>query len=215
MGETEGLLLSAVRTRVGRNHRTAPLDLEVAVGHAALLRGPNGCGKTTALAVLIGRLAMRDGQARLFGRDLGVCRRSGGVIGFGPGLRPPTAMSFEQWSDSRSRWFGVRAGRMTDSIGRWGVGDYWASPMSRLSAGMRWRCALAFSFSLDDALICLDEPDQSLDPAALALLADELARLGEHRSVAVVASHHLVVAPPAPAHEVTISWCRDGHGAPS
>ena len=188
---------------------TDTLDLRVPIGGSALLQGPNGSGKTCALALLMGLLRMRGGTAKFGGVDLSVARRGGAVVGFGPTLRPPPGATFRRWSVTRAPCFSISSRRLQASAERWEVIEYWDEPVDRLSAGMQWRCALAFAFATDGALICLDEPDANLDRMGQQLLVSELlTTVADTGGVAVVASHHLVAPFSSPICELPVEWCR-------
>jgi ABC-type multidrug transport system ATPase subunit len=203
-----GLVLAAVRTRLGRRRSTGSLDVAVPGGSTVHLHGPNGCGKTSALALLAGRLSLRAGRATFRGDPLARARRAGRVVVLGPELLPLASTSFEQWATSRSRFHAVAPERLSASVDRWSVSDYWGEPMDRLSAGMRWRCALAFAFAADGALVGLDEPDAHLDALGQDLLARELVDVPRRTGgVAVVASHHLVLPPTPTVVPVALQWC--------
>ncbi|MFZ4433594.1 MAG: ABC transporter ATP-binding protein [Microthrixaceae bacterium] len=206
--EDGGLRVVGTHARIGLSRRAGPLDLHVPTGSAVVLRGPNGSGKTCALAFLTGRVPPMAGTGHLEGRSLQRARRLGMVLGFGPDLLAPRTSRFSRWAEARRRCFGTGRAELRAAVERWEVSGYWDEPFSRLSAGMRWRCALAFAFAQTGVLICLDEPDAHLDRMGQELLAEELtAGLARSSCVGVVASHHLPTIPGVP--DVAISWCKD------
>ena len=59
--------LTGVTHRFGDVCALDAIDLEVRKGEVLAVLGPNGAGKTTAISILLGTLAVQDGQAEVFG----------------------------------------------------------------------------------------------------------------------------------------------------
>ena len=64
----------------------------------------------------------------------------------------------------------------------------------QLSAGQLQRIALARAFLRDAPFVILDEPTANLDPASAELVADAVERLGEGRTVLLIAHPHELAA---------------------
>jgi len=68
---TDAIALSHVTYRFGEDVAVDDPDLTVAPGECFGLLGPNGAGKTTTIRLLNTLLPLQQGQARVFGLDVG------------------------------------------------------------------------------------------------------------------------------------------------
>ena len=144
--------------------------------------GPNGCGKTTLLRILLGELAPQQGKIRL-----GV----GMKIAYFDQLRA-------QLDEEKTLRENVADGNETvgiDGASRHVMGylqDFLFSPgqiigpVSSLSGGERNRLLLAKLFAMPSNVLVLDEPTNDLDAETLELLED---RLLEYKGTILMVSH--------------------------
>lgn len=215
--EAEGL--SAVR---GGRRVFAGVSFAVEAGQLALLRGPNGVGKSSLLRVLAGLCPPEQGGVRLTtapdrsfalsaARD-GYLERiaySGHLDALKPGLSVRENLGF--WA----RFLGsasapVAARRAEAALERFGLAGLAAAPAGLCSAGQKRRLGLARLAVVDRPVWLLDEPTVSLDAASAAdfgaLVAEHCAAGG----VAVAATH--IALPVAAAFEIDMSDFRAGAG---
>jgi ATP-binding cassette subfamily F protein uup len=144
--------------------------------------GPNGCGKTTLLKVLLGELAPQHGRIRL---------GTGIKIAYFDQLRA-------QLDENKSLKDNIACGNDTvfiDGSPRHIVGylqdflfppEQIMSPTKSLSGGERNRLLLAKLFSTPSNVLVLDEPTNDLDAETLELLEE---RLLEYRGTILLVSH--------------------------
>ena len=154
------------------------LDLDVGPGQAVVLTGRNGSGKSTALRCILGTDEPTSGTVDLDGEPLD--ERS-------PRVRAAVAsvmddldffpdLSVVEHLDLFAR--GHRTPDAQDVVDKI-LEDVRLIPQSgqvpgTLSSGQRRRLALASAFVRPRRLLVLDEPEQRLDTAGLAWLADRL-----------------------------------------
>jgi ATP-binding cassette, subfamily C, bacterial CydC len=163
------------------------LDLDLSPGRRVALVGPNGAGKSTVAAVLLRFCELSAGTATLCGHDLasydadevraliGGCPQDPHVfddtIAANLRLARPGA-SDEELTDAARRarllpWISSLPLGLQTRVGARGAA---------ISGGERQRLALARALLADPAVLILDEPTASLEPATRrALLADLLA----------------------------------------
>lgn len=135
---------------------SAPLpDVELFGSRRMAIVGPNGCGKSSLLAVLSGRLAARSGECRvevpwaLLDQEL-------------QGLAPQES-ALEHLHRLAP---GSAQGVLRTRLDHLGIGpDAALLPCARLSGGQRLKVALAGALAREPQprLLMLDEPDNSID----------------------------------------------------
>jgi ABC-2 type transport system ATP-binding protein len=154
------------------------LDLDVESGRALALVGPNGSGKTTALRCIAGADAATGGTVELDGLPLdersAATRRDLAVVMDDLDFFPD--LSVIEHLDLLARAHRVDdAEAVVDRVlADVGLADQAAQLPGTLSSGQRRRLALASAFVRPRRLLILDEPEQRLDVAGLAWLADRL-----------------------------------------
>jgi NitT/TauT family transport system ATP-binding protein len=173
------------------------VSLDVAEGEFVSIVGPSGCGKTTVLNLLTGLVPLQEGRISLSGRTpaagnpdvaymlardcLLPWRTALGNACYGMEVRGvPEAQRTAQARELLAR------------VGLKGFEDRWPK---QLSHGMRQRCALARTFSLDSPVLLMDEPFGALDAQTKLQLEDLLLELwGAHRRTVVFITHDLAEA---------------------
>ncbi|OYX79866.1 MAG: ABC transporter ATP-binding protein [Bradyrhizobium sp. 35-63-5] len=165
------------------------LTLTIAAGAPTVLIGPNGSGKTTLLRAAMGLLPLTRGhlswggretaspahRAIVFQRPVMLRRSAGGNIAYAlAAAGVPRAQ---------------HPARIDELLNQVGLGAIARRPARRLSGGEQQRLALARALARDPAVLFLDEPTASLDPAATKGIED-IVRAVAARGVKVVMSTH-------------------------
>jgi len=143
------------------------VNLSLERGMRVALIGPNGCGKSTVLQSLSGKLALLSGRRQpgdrlrigLFSQDLAA-------------MLPTEPSALEHLSDALPM---VVPERIRSVLGGLGLpGDKALQPIGVLSGGERARVALAGLVLRPCNLMLLDEPTNHLDVETTEMLADAL-----------------------------------------
>jgi len=144
-----------------------PINLQVDAGDRISVTGPNGGGKSTLLAVLLGRLELAEGAANLgSGVAVGEVDQARGLL-LGPeALLRTFGDLVVDWPESEVRTLLAKFGLKAEHVLR---------PAFSLSPGERTRAALALLQARGVNLLVLDEPTNHLDLAAIEQLEVALA----------------------------------------
>ena len=182
------------------------LSVSVEPGDFFAIIGPNGSGKTTLLRLVLGSLAPRAGQIRLFGRPLAGFRRR--EIARRMALVPQSAaVAFpfsvrqivEMGRTPHLGWLGLEGAagsqKVEQAIATVGLADLGQRPLDRLSGGEAQRAWIARALCQEPDLLLLDEPTAALDLGHQLQIMRLLARLQHDRGLTVVmVSHDLNLA---------------------
>lgn len=154
------------------------LNFTLEPGHALILRGPNGIGKTTLLRTLAGL------QPPVSGRIEGA-EETIAYAGHSDGIKPTLTVA-----ENLNFWASVfAAGAIQPALDAYELGDLAGRHAGNLSAGQKRRLGLSRLLVTGRPIWVLDEPTVSLDVRAVAMFADAVrAHLGRGGS-AIIATH--------------------------
>jgi len=182
---------------IGRKPVTAVrgLSFTVARGEVYGLIGPNGCGKSTTMKVMLGLLKPTQGRASVFGRGSDDVASRHDV-----GFLPENPYFYKHLTGRETlRFFGRlcglhggdlrdRADEMLDLTGLKHAAD---RRVGGYSKGMLQRIGLAQALIHEPRLLILDEPTAGVDPAGSRRIRDLILELKSRGITLVVASHLL------------------------
>lgn len=169
------------------------LTFSIKRGEIVALVGLNGAGKTTLMRLALGMLRPQRGEVSIFGHPLD----AGSVNAWGQvGALIEVPLAYPELTVRRNLHIASllhRASpeRVQESLSAWGLEPVADRRFRRLSLGNRQRVGLAAAMQHDPGLIVLDEPSNSLDPASVILLREQLIRRAQGGAAIVVSSHHL------------------------
>jgi iron complex transport system ATP-binding protein len=199
-------------------------DWSVRTGERWVVLGPNGCGKTSLVLALLGRLHPWTGRVSILGLTLGNddIQPLRTRIGFcGDALEPLVdagTTCLELVSTAFVGTLGARFDRPSrkqlvrskSELSDWGLGGLEKRSLQRMSLGQRRRAWLARALAPEPELLILDEPCAGLDPAAREDLVEHLEALSSRRPdlPVVLVTHHVEEIPPTFTHALLL---KDGH----
>ena len=188
----------------GSSHVLHGVDLKIARGETVGLLGRNGMGKSTLIRTLLGHVAQREGQIRLFGEDFSrgrpheVARRGVAYVPEGRGVFPNLTvrenlvMAARVATDPHRAWTYERVmqtfPRLAERTGNLGA---------QLSGGEQQMLSIGRALMTQPELIILDEATEGLAPLIVAeiwrvigqIRADGIATLIVDRDYRKVLAH--------------------------
>ncbi|MFE4106799.1 ABC transporter ATP-binding protein [Almyronema epifaneia S1] len=169
-------------------------DLQAGAGAVILLKGPNGCGKTTLLRLLSGLLKPTTGLIKILGQDT---RRQSVVqiaqtVGFV--LQNPNHQLFAEsvWAEVKQP--GVAANQANTLLEQLNLSPCLEQHPQALSQGQKRRLALAAVLSRQPRICLLDEIMVGQDAASLALMLQALKTFTQQGGALIFTSHDPGVA---------------------
>ncbi|MBI3705587.1 MAG: ATP-binding cassette domain-containing protein [Rhizobiales bacterium] len=165
------------------------VSLIIDAGPPTVLIGPNGSGKTTLLRAAMGLIPPTRGFISWGGRyDVPPTRRA--ILFQRPVMLRRSALGNVRYALAAA---GVarakRAARAAELLELVGLSGLGGRPARRLSGGEQQRLAFARALARDPAILFLDEPTASLDPAATKAIED-IVRTVTARGIKVLMSTH-------------------------
>jgi len=169
------------------------LDLTVEEGEIFGFLGPNGCGKSTTINMLLDYVRPTEGTATVLGRD---AQEDTLAIHERIGILPDAFDLYDRLSGRKHIQFAIDSKRSEETVDevleRVGLSAEDAErPAGDYSKGMRQRLALGMALVGDPDLLILDEPSSGLDPNGVSEMRD-IIRSQADRGTAVFFSSHIL-----------------------
>jgi tungstate transport system ATP-binding protein len=183
------IVFKDVSVRAGAVTILDTVTLSINAGGPTVLIGPNGSGKTTLLRTAMGLIAPISGHIAWGGRELAPPTRRAIVFQRPTMLRRSAAANIRYAMKAAKIPRGEHDARVAELLSLIGLKDFADRPARRMSGGEQQRLALARALACDPAVLFLDEPTASLDPAATKAMED-VVRAVAARGIKVVMSTH-------------------------
>jgi tungstate transport system ATP-binding protein len=165
------------------------VTLAFAAGEPTVLIGPNGAGKTTLLRAAMGLAPPSRGRIT-WGGDEHSAPTHRAIVFQRPTMLRRTAVANIRYALRAAHIPHARHKREIEALlALVGLEHAAGRPARRLSNGEQQRLALARALARDPAVLFLDEPTASLDPASTKAIEDVI-RAVSQRGIKVVLSTH-------------------------
>jgi ABC-2 type transport system ATP-binding protein len=170
------------------------VSFQVQPGEIMGYLGPNGCGKTTTIRLLLGLLKPDDGQARVLGFDSASQSEQ---------IRARCGYMSQKFAlyDDLTVWENLRfyAGvygindrpRIQNTLAHVGLTGHENNLTRELSTGWRQRLALGIALVHNPRLLFLDEPTSGVDPNARRAFWDLIYDLAGKGVTIMVTTHYM------------------------
>jgi tungstate transport system ATP-binding protein len=155
------------------------ISISFSAGAPTVLIGPNGSGKTTLLRAAMGgcEVSPPTRRAIMFQQPVMLRRSAAGNLRYALAAAGVPRAKREQ-----------RTAELLSLVGLDGLAG---RPARRLSGGEQQRLSLARALARDPAVLFLDEPTASLDPAATKAIEDTVRAISARGIKVVMATHDL------------------------
>ena len=133
------------------------------------LLGPNGCGKTTTIGMMLGLVTPSNGEIIIEKKNINSFKRDEILKRFNfasPYVELPKKLTVKQNLEIYGRFYGVDnlSNRINEISSDLDIKNFFERKTGELSSGQKNRVSLAKSLINKPEILLLDEPTASLDP---------------------------------------------------
>tara|TARA_B100001564_G_C20661385_1_gene681708 strand:- start:2362 stop:3096 length:735 start_codon:yes stop_codon:yes gene_type:complete len=145
------------------------INFEIERNKTIGLLGPNGCGKTTTIGMMLGLVSPSEGEILIEDKNINLFRRDEILKRFNfasPYVELPKKLTVKQNLEIYGRLYGVSNlnERIEEVSNDLDIKSFFARKTGELSSGQKNRVSLAKSLINKPEILLLDEPTASLDP---------------------------------------------------
>ena len=171
------------------------ISFEIEKNKTLGLLGPNGCGKTTSIGMMLGLITPTSGQ--IFINDISLDPKSRiellSLMNFAsPYIELPKKLTVKQNLEVYARLYGVREfkKRVEEMIENLNLQNFLNKKNGELSSGQKNRVALAKSLINKPKLLFLDEPTASLDPDVGDFVREYIEKYKKKNELTILLASH-------------------------
>ena len=158
------------------------------------LLGPNGCGKTTTIAMMLGLLKPSNGRVVIHGLDIEKNRISllHKMNFISPYIELPKKLSVKENLIVYGKLYGVKfiSDRIKYLSEKLRLEEFINKKTGELSSGQKNRASLAKSLINDPKVLLLDEPTASLDPEIGDFIRSFLEDYKKEKKISILLASH-------------------------
>ena len=183
-------LSKSYKTKKAVNNINFKIDENKIVG----LLGPNGCGKTTTIGMILGLLKPTTGQVLINGKDIennkiSILHKMNFIS---PYIELPKKLTVNQNLIVYGKLYNIknlneRINFLSEELR---LGDLLDKITGELSSGQKNRVSLAKALINDPTVLLLDEPTAALDPETADFIRSFLEKYKQEKKISVLLASH-------------------------
>ena len=183
-------LSKSYKTKKAVNNINFKIDENKIVG----LLGPNGCGKTTTIGMILGLLKPTSGRVLINGKDIennkiSILHKMNFIS---PYIELPKKLTVNQNLIVYGKLYNIK--NLNERINflseKLRLGDLLDKITGELSSGQKNRVSLAKALINDPTVLLLDEPTAALDPETADFIRTFLEKYKEEKKISVLLASH-------------------------
>ena len=146
------------------------LNLKISKGSIVGLLGPNGCGKTTTIGMMLGLIKPSSGSVFINGQNIENEKNRTNILEkmnfISPYVELPKKLTIEENLKVYGKMYGVKnlKDKIFELMEHLNLSEFKKRKTGELSSGQKNRVSLAKALINDPEILLLDEPTASLDP---------------------------------------------------
>ncbi|MNW36695.1 putative ABC transporter ATP-binding protein YxlF [compost metagenome] len=189
------LSVKGITKIMGKQKLVNQLSFDMHQGEIVGLLGPNGAGKTTTIRMIVGLIAMNEGDVLVKGHSIRTdfakaISHVGGIIE-NPEFYPYMT-GYDNLKQYKRMGEGITEERISEVVKLVGLEGAMSKRVKAYSLGMRQRLGIAQALLHKPAILILDEPTNGLDPAGIREMRDYLKKIASEEGISILVSSHLL-----------------------
>jgi len=172
------------------------LSFKINKGTIVGLLGPNGCGKTTTMGMMLGLIKPTSGTVFINGQNIENEKNRTNILEkmnfISPYIELPKKLTVEENLKVYGRMYGVNnlQDRISDLMNQLNLFDFKKRKTGELSSGQKNRVSLAKALINDPEILFLDEPTASLDPDVGDYIRTYIENFASKKSTTILLASH-------------------------
>ena len=158
------------------------------------LLGPNGCGKTTTIAMMLGLLKPTNGRVIIHGQDIEKNRISllHKMNFISPYIELPKKLTVKENLIVYGKLYGVKfiSERIKYLSEKLRLEEFITKKTGELSSGQKNRVSLAKALINEPSILFLDEPTASLDPETGDFVRSFIEKISKEKKMSILLASH-------------------------
>ena len=183
-------LIKKFKTTIAVNN----ISLEIEKNSTLGLLGPNGCGKTTTIGMILGLLKPTKGKVLINGKEIEIYREDllNELNFISPYVELPKRLTVKQNLEVFGRLYDVKKLKIKIDYlcEKLRLNEFIDKVTGELSSGQKNRVSLAKSIINDPSVLLLDEPTASLDPETGDFVRSFLEEYQKEKKTSILLASH-------------------------
>ena len=182
------------------------ISFKIGKGKIIGLLGPNGCGKSTTIGMMLGLIKPSSGTVIINGQNMEGNRTN--VLEkmnfISPYIELPKKLSVEENLKVYGRLYGVKdlKDKISDLMEKLNLTEFRTRKTGELSSGQKNRVSLAKALINDPQILLLDEPTASLDPDVGDYIRSYIENYASNKGATILLASHNMNEVERLCHEV-------------
>ena len=173
------------------------INFKIEKGSIVGLLGPNGCGKSTTIGMMLGLIKPTSGKVIINNKNIENNRTDllQKINFISPYIELPKKLTIEENLKVYGRMYGVKSlnDKINELIEKLNLTEFRKRKTGELSSGQKNRVSLAKALINDPEILLLDEPTASLDPDVGDYVRSIIEKFSSNNNKTIlIASHNMI-----------------------
>jgi len=190
----EAIIINNLTKHFNNTLAVKNISFKIAKGKIIGLLGPNGCGKTTTMGMMLGLIKPSSGSVIINGQNIENNRTKllEKMNFISPYIELPKKLTVEENLKVYGRLYGVK--NLVDKISylmeKLNLTNFKSRKTGELSSGQKNRVSLAKALINDPEILLLDEPTASLDPDVADYIRSFIEDYASNKGATILLASH-------------------------